>query len=127
MRNNGFLLVSTSRAYHRTIGKNWRKEGAKEAKRIEASLILKAFFHQITKCECKTCLLFKIIFNLFNILTWSCSKFYNQFCLLPIKIKSKTFWKQFAQPAQKRFKNVALTLVFTLGERFWNVIFGKFI
>ena len=32
-----------------------------------------------------------------------------------------------AQPAQKRFKNVASTLVFTLCERFWNVIFGKFI
>ena len=31
------------------------------------------------------------------------------------------------QPAKKRFKNVASTLVFMLCERFWNVIFGKFI
>ena len=34
---------------------------------------------------------------------------------------------QAPQPAQKRFKNVASTLVFTLCERFWNVIFEKFI
>ena len=34
---------------------------------------------------------------------------------------------QAPQPAQKRFKNVALTLVFTSCERFWNVIFEKFI
>ena len=33
----------------------------------------------------------------------------------------------YAQPAQKRFKNVASRLVFTPCERFWNVIFGKFI
>ena len=32
-----------------------------------------------------------------------------------------------AQPVQKRFKNVASTLVFTLCERLWNVNFGKFI
>ena len=31
------------------------------------------------------------------------------------------------QPAQKRFKNVASTLLFTLCERFWSIIFGKFI
>ena len=32
-----------------------------------------------------------------------------------------------SQPEQKRFKNIASTLVFTLRELFWNVIFGKFI
>ena len=32
-----------------------------------------------------------------------------------------------AQLAQKRLRNVASTLVFTSCERFWNVIFGKFI
>ena len=49
---------------------------------------------------------------------------------LPYSIVSvfiNLFASLYTQPAQKRFKNVALTLIFTLFERFWNVIFGKFI
>ena len=37
------------------------------------------------------------------------------------------WWVGFTQPAQELFIKNASTLVFTSCERFWNVVFGKFI
>ena len=51
--------------------------------------------------------------------------YYRQQVVYSIFLECGSSFTSISQPAQKRFKNVASTLVFTFCERFWNVIFGK--